>query len=303
MPRTDAMISKDELLAKIPGYDAVISLLTEDITKEVIQAGGKNLKIIANYAVGYNNIDVKSATQAGVWVSNTPDVPTDSTADMTWALLFSIARRTVEADKYVRMGKYKGWSATMLLGGDIYGKTLGIIGAGRIGAATGMRASGFQMRILYVDIYPCKELDDIGAKRVEIDECLRESDFVSLNVPLLPSTHHLISKKSFEIMKQTAYLINTSRGPVVDEAALVEALKAKKIAGAALDVFEDEPKLAPGLADLDNVVLAPHIGSASIDSREKMSTMAAQNVISVLKGGRPLNPVNDIPASTFSAKL
>eukprot|EP01090_Pellita_catalonica_P021127 TRINITY_DN782_c0_g2_i1.p1 TRINITY_DN782_c0_g2~~TRINITY_DN782_c0_g2_i1.p1 ORF type:complete len:304 (+),score=62.94 TRINITY_DN782_c0_g2_i1:84-995(+) len=303
MPSTDAMISKEELLAKIPGYDAVISLLTEDINKEIIQAGGKNLKIISNYAVGYNNIDVKSATQAGIWVSNTPDVLTDTTADMVWALLFSIARRTVEADKYVRTGKFAGWSATMLLGGDISGKTLGIIGAGRIGAATGTRASGFHMRILYTDIYPCKELDEIGAKRVEIEECLRESDFVSINVPLLPSTRHLINKKSLETMKRTAYLINTSRGPVVDEVALVEALKAKKIAGAALDVFEDEPKLAPGLADLDNVVLTPHIASASIDTRDKMSTMAAQNVIAVLKGGRPVNPVNDIPASKFSANL
>ncbi|MGQ9608931.1 MAG: 2-hydroxyacid dehydrogenase [bacterium] len=292
---TDEMVPKEELLEKAKGRNALLCLLTEKIDKEIIEAGSPNLKIIANYAVGYDNIDVASATEYGVYVTNTPGVLTDTTADMAWALMFSVARRIVEADKFCRAGKFKGWSATLFLGGDIYGKTLGLVGVGRIGAAVAMRTKGFNMRVLYVDVRHNYEIErEVGAVKVDMDTLLKESDFVSLHVPLMPETRHLIGRRSLTMMKPTAYLINTSRGPVVDEAALAEALRNKVIAGAGLDVYEFEPHIIPELLELDNVVLAPHIASGTVETRTKMALMAAENIIAVLDGRTPPNAVNRI---------
>ncbi|MFC1713692.1 2-hydroxyacid dehydrogenase [Candidatus Poribacteria bacterium] len=291
---TDELVPREELLEKVKGRDALLCLLTETIDGEVMDAGS-DLKIIANYAVGYNNIDVDAATERGIWVSNTPGVLTDTTADMAWALMFAIGRRIVEADKFLRAGKFHGWSATMLLGGDISGKTLGLVGVGRIGNAVARRSVGFNMRVLYSDLYPNEALEkDIGAKHVDMDTLLKEADFVSVHVPLMPETTHLINARALGLMKPTAYLINTSRGPVVDEAALVEALRNGVIGGAGLDVFEDEPELKPGLADLDNVVITPHTASGSVDTRGKMAYMAAENVVAALDGKTPPNAVNKV---------
>lgn len=291
---TDEMVPREELLEKVRGRDALLCLLTETIDAEVIKAGSE-LKIIANYAVGYNNIDVEAATKRGIWVSNTPGVLTDTTADMAWALIFSVTRRIVEADKFVRAGKFYGWSATMLLGGDVSGKTLGIIGAGRIGTAVAKRAIGFNMRVLYADVRPNKELErEIGAEHVDMDTLFKEADFVSVHVPLMPETTHLVGVRSLGMMKPTAYLINTSRGPVVNEAALVEALRDGVIAGAGLDVFENEPEVHPGLIELDNVVITPHTASGSVETRGKMATMAAENVLAALEGKTPPNAVNRV---------
>lgn len=291
---TDELVPREELLEKVKGRDALLCLLTEEIDAEVIKAGAE-LKIIANYAVGYNNVDVETATKSGIWVSNTPGVLTDTTADMAWALMFAVGRRIPEADRFTRAGKYKGWSATMLLGGDIYGKTLGIIGVGRIGAAVAMRSVGFNMRVLYSDVRSNKELErEVGAEKVDMDTLLKESDFVSVHVPLMPETKRLIGRRSLAMMKSTAYLINTSRGPVVHEAALAEALKNGVIAGAGLDVYEYEPEINPDLRKLDNVVLTPHTASGSVETRSKMATMAAENILAALDGKTPPNAVNRI---------
>lgn len=291
---TDELVPREELLEKVKGRDALLCLLTEEIDAEVIKAGA-DLKIIANYAVGYNNVDVETATKSGIWVSNTPGVLTDTTADMAWALMFAVGRRIPEADRFTRAGKYKGWSATMLLGGDIYGKTLGIIGVGRIGAAVAMRSVGFNMRVLYSDVRSNKELErEVGAEKVDMDTLLKESDFVSVHVPLMPETKRLIGRRSLAMMKSTAYLINTSRGPVVHEAALAEALKNGVIAGAGLDVYEYEPEINPDLRKLDNVVLTPHTASGSVETRSKMATMAAENILAALDGRTPPNAVNRI---------
>ncbi|MBM4081170.1 MAG: D-glycerate dehydrogenase, partial [Planctomycetes bacterium] len=280
------------LLKNVKGRDGVLCLLTDTIDAEVLDAA-KGAKIFANYAVGFNNIDVKAATERGILITNTPGVLTDATADMAWALLFSAARRIVEGDKYTRAGKFKGWSPMLFLGGDITGKTLGIVGAGRIGAAMARRSVGFKMKVLYCDPTRNEELErELGAKQVDMPTLLKESDFVSVHVLLTPATRHLIGEKELGMMKPTAYLINTSRGPVVDEAALVKALEEKKIAGAGLDVYEDEPKLKPGLAKLPNAVIPPHIASATIWTRGKMAEMAATNLVAALKGERPPNLVN-----------
>jgi len=290
----DEVLSHEELLGKVKGRDAVLCLLTDGIDEEIIKAGS-GLKIIANYAVGYDNIDVACATEHGIFVSNTPEVLTDTTADMAWALLFAVARRIPEADRFTRAGNFTGWSATLLLGGDVYGKTLGIIGAGRIGSAVAMRTSGFNMRVLYADVRPNRELERrVGAERVSVDALLRESDFVSIHVPLMPETRHLIGRRSLAMMKPTAYLINTSRGAVVDEVALADALRDKTIAGAGLDVFEEEPEINPALLELDNVVITPHIASGSVETRTKMATTAAENVLAALNGRTPPNAVNRI---------
>ena len=290
----DEMVPREELLEKVKGRDALLCLLTEKIDKEIIEAGS-DLKIIANYAVGYDNVDVACATKHGIWVSNTPGILTETTADMAWALMFSVARRIPEADRFARAGNFTAWSATLLLGGDIHGKTLGIIGVGRIGTVVGMRASGFNMRVLYADVRSNKELEKaIGAERVDVDTLLKESDFVSVHVPLMPETKHLIGKRSLAMMKPTAYLINTSRGPVVNEAALIEALRNKTIAGAGLDVFEYEPDISPELFKLDNVVITPHIASGSVETRSKMALMAAENILAALNSETPPNAVNRI---------
>lgn len=294
MNHDDRVLERHELLAAVKGLDGLLSLLTDRIDGELLDAAGPQLKIVANHAVGFDNIDLKAATERGVLITNTPGVLTDATADHAWALLFAVARRIPESEIFLRAGKFKGWGPLMYLGGDVTGRTLGIVGAGRIGHHMAMRSRGFNMRVLYADEFVNAVLEkEIGAKRVSLEELLRESDFVSLHVPLLPSTKHLINAASLRLMKPSAYLINTSRGPVVDEAALADALRSGVIAGAALDVFENEPAVHPGLLDLQNVVLTPHTASATIATRNNMATMAANNLLAGLKGERPTNLVNE----------
>ncbi|HEX2523115.1 MAG TPA: D-glycerate dehydrogenase [Terriglobia bacterium] len=289
----DRVLTKDELIAGSKGRDGVLCLLTDPITAEIMDAL-PTVKIFANYAVGFNNIDVEAATKRKVAITNTPGVLTDTTADFAWTLLMAAGRRLVEADKLCRAGKFKGWGPMMLLGHDIHHKTLGIVGMGRIGQAVAQRARGFEMKVLYTDevrLAPERERE-LNATFTSLEQLLKESDFVSLHVPLMPSTRHLISKKQLEMMKPTAVLVNTSRGPVVDEKALVDALGNKVIFAAGLDVYEAEPALASGLADLDNVIIPPHIASATTDTRTKMATMAAGNLVAFFKGERPPNIVN-----------
>jgi glyoxylate reductase len=289
----ERVLTRAELLAKIKSCDAILSLLTDKIDAEALDAAGPQLKVVANMAVGYDNIDLAAATARGVMATNTPGVLTDATADHAWALLFAVARRIPESEKFLRAGKFKSWGPLLFLGGDVTGRTLGIIGAGRIGHAVAMKSRGFNMHVLYADEVPNAKIEqEIGGRKVRVEELLREADFVSVHVPLLPSTKHLINALSLRLMKKTAYLINTSRGPVVDEAALAEALKNGVIAGAALDVFENEPMVHPELLKLDNVVLTPHTASATIETRSKMATMAAENLIAGLAGQKPPNLVN-----------
>jgi len=288
----DRVLAHEELLAAVRGRDAVLCLLTDPIDAEVIGAADR-CRIFANYAVGYNNIDVAAATARGIAVTNTPGVLTDATADLAWALLFATARHIVEGDQFTRAGKFHGWAPMLFLGGDISGRTLGIVGAGRIGTAVALRARGFRMRVLYHGTSQNEAIEQaVGAERVGLDTLLRESDFVSLHVSLNESTHHLIGPRELALMKPTATLINTSRGPVVDEVALVEALRQGQIAGAGLDVYEDEPQLTPGLAELPNVVIPPHLGSATVGTRTKMATLAATNVVAMMRGETPPNIVN-----------
>ncbi|MCF6156833.1 MAG: D-glycerate dehydrogenase [Candidatus Brocadia sp.] len=289
----DRPLIYDELLERVKGRDAILTMLSDRIDARLINEA-KNLKVVANYAVGYDNIDVNAATAKGIVVTNTPGVLTDSTADMAWALLFSITRRIIEGDRLTRAGKFTGWAPMMLLGGDLMGKTLGIIGAGRIGTAMAMRSRGWNMRVLYMTQSSRNAVleENLGAKRVDLETLLKESDFISLHTPLSEKTRHLIGTEEFSMMKRTAYLINTGRGAVINEEALIHALENKQIAGVGLDVYEEEPKLKPGLAELDNVVLAPHLGSATVETRTKMSLMAAENIIAVLNRQKPPNCVN-----------
>jgi len=285
---------KQVIIEKARNVDALATLLSDNIDAEVFDVAPK-LKIVAQMAVGFDNIDVKEATKRGIYVTNTPGVLTETTADFAWALLMAVARRVVEADKYVRTGRWKvGWHPSMLLGRDVYCATIGIVGAGRIGAAVARRAKGFDMKILYYDVVPMPELEkEIGAKRVDLNTLFRESDFVSIHVPLMKETYHLVNEEKLRLMKKTAYLINNSRGPVVDEKALYEALKEGWIAGAALDVFEQEPTpLDNPLLKLDNVVVAPHISSASHETRSKMAEMVAENLVAFFEGRTPPNLVN-----------
>jgi glyoxylate reductase len=286
-------LTKPELIARLRGRQGLVCLITDAIDASVITAC-PDLRVVANVAVGYNNIDVAAASRAGVVVTNTPDVLTETTADFAWTLLMATARRLVEGDRYVREGKFTQWEYMLLLGGDIHGKTLGVVGFGRIGRAVARRAGGFGMRVLYQDAVPATPAQEVELKatRVDLATLLRESDFVSLHTPLLPETRHLINAESLRTMKKTAYLINAARGPVVDEAALVQALQEHWIAGAGLDVFEDEPKVHPGLIGLPNVVLAPHIASASHGTRRAMANLAVDNCLSVLEGKAPPTPVN-----------
>lgn len=290
----DRVLTREELLQAVKGKDGILCLLTDKIDAEVFDAAGPQLKVVSNYAVGYDNIDVKEATKRGIVVTNTPGVLTETTADLACALILATARRIVEADKFTRAGKYEGWAPMLFLGQDVYGKTLGIIGMGRIGQAVARRAKGFNMKVLYNDIrrIPEEIEKELNATFVSLDELLEQSDFVSLHTYLSPETYHLINEERLRKMKKTAYLINTSRGPVVDESALVRALKEGWIAGAGLDVYEFEPKLVPGLAECENAVLLPHIASASVETRTKMATMAAENLLAVLAGKMPPNPVN-----------
>jgi glyoxylate reductase len=285
---------KNVIIGKAKDADALTPLLSDKIDVEVFNAAPK-LKIVSQLAVGFDNIDLAEATKRGIYVTNTPEVLTDTTADFAWALLMAVARRVVEADKYVHSGQWKvAWHPAMMVGRDVYGATIGIVGAGRIGYAVAKRARGFDMKILFYDVIPRPEIEkDLGAKKVEMNTLLKESDFVSIHVPLMKETHHLINAEKLKLMKKTAYLINNSRGPVVDEKALYEALKNSQIAGAGLDVFEQEP-IPPDspLLKLDNIVVAPHISSASLETRSKMSEMVAENLVSFFQGKRPPNLVN-----------
>ncbi len=288
--KSEAM-NDEELLHRIGNADAIITLLSNKIDERILKEA-KNLKIVSNYAVGYNNIDVKACTERGIWVGHTPGVLTETTADFAFALLMASARRIVEADKFVREGNFKGWSPDLMMGIDIHQKTLGIIGMGRIGKAVARRAQGFDMEVIYYDTGGDQGLSD--AKYVDFEELLAKSDYVSLHVPLVDSTKYLINEKALETMKESAILINTARGPVIDEAALFHALRNGVIGGAALDVYEAEPELHHGLINLDNVILAPHIASSSYKTREKMAEIAVENVIRVLDGEKPLHAVNEI---------
>ncbi len=289
----EGKISKGELLEGVKEVDAILSVLTEKIDGEVMDAAGEQLKIIANYAVGYNNINIAEAKKRNIIVTNTPGVLTDTVADHAVAMIFAIARRIVEADKYTRAGKYKVWGPKLFLGAEITGKTLGIIGFGRIGSAVALRmAKGFDMKIIYYDVHRNEKLEKkYGFIYREIDDLLEKADFISLHTALTEETKHLINADRLKLMKQNACLVNTSRGPIVDEMALIKALKEKKIAGAALDVFEEEPELMPGLIDLDNIILTPHIASGTKGTRDKMAEIAANNIIAVLDRKEALNPV------------
>lgn len=290
----DGVIPRSLLLEKVKDTDGLLVLLTDMIDKKVIVAAGKKLRVISNYAVGYNNIDVVEATKRGIMVTNTPGVLTETTADLAWALLMCIGRRIVEGDKLVRAGKFRGWEPMLLLGTDIHESTLGLIGFGRIGQAMARRAKGFNLKVIYYDREPVPPIieKELGASYVSFDELLRKSDFISVHVPLTEETFHLIGQEEFSMMKKESYLINTARGPIIDEKALVKALKGGVIRGAALDVFENEPAIEQELMALDNVVIVPHIGSASYRTRTKMAIMAAKNLISALKGERPEFLVN-----------
>ena len=289
----ERVLSKSELISHLREADGALTLLTDIINREVLDACPR-LKVVANFAVGFNNVDIEAATERGVIVTNTPGVLTETTADFAWTLLMAAARRVVEADRFARAGKFKMWGPKMFLGHDVYGKTLGLIGLGRIGQAVARRASGFNMKVVFHDAEPIPEqvLQDLRVTPVPLEELLRISDFISVHVPLLAETKHLLSDRTFAMMKPTCVVVNTSRGPVVDEKALVRALKNGKIAAAALDVFEREPEIEPELFDIDNVVIAPHIASASHETRLKMCMMAAENLLASLKGNRPPNLVN-----------
>jgi glyoxylate reductase len=285
-------LDEASIRAAAEGCVGIVSQLMDPIRETVLSTPG--LKIVSNVAVGFDNIDVAAATAHKVMVTNTPGVLDDATADFAFTLLMAAARRIVEADSFTRQGRFRGWAIDMMLGADVHGATLGLIGVGRIGRGVAHRAKGFNMRVLYYDPQPLPPdaERDLGATRADLGRVLAESDFVSVHVPLTPETQHMLSTAQFGQMKKTAILINTSRGPVVDEAALVEALNAKKIAGAALDVYEREPAVHPGLIPMPNVVLAPHIASATVRTRSEMSAMAARNMATAIRGGRPANLLN-----------
>jgi glyoxylate reductase len=287
----DRPLTPEKLRAGVSGRDAVLCLLTDRIDASVMDAA-PGCKVFANMAVGYNNIDVAEATRRGILVTNTPGILTDATADLAWTLILAVARRAVEGDEEMRAGRFPGWGPLYMLGGDVTGATLGLVGPGRIAVEVARRAIGFRMKLIYHGRRPSPELDAFGARMCGLDELLSESDFVSLHVPLNEQTRHMIDDRALSIMKPTAYLINTARGPVVDEAALVRALKSGRIAGAGLDVYEEEPRMASGLADCRNAVLLPHLGSATHATRAAMSRMAAENLVAALRGVRPPNLVN-----------
>lgn len=292
----DRVLSKKELSTTLKegSYDAILCLLTDKIDAEVLEAAGTQCKIFANYAVGFDNVDVKAANERGIMVTNTPGVLTDSVAEHTFTLMLAIAHRIAESDRFTRAGKYIGWEPMLLLGTDVSRKTLGIVGLGRIGSRVAYHAvKGFEMRVIYYDLKRSQEFErEYGAEyRENMDDIFREADFISIHVPLLSTTKHLVNAERLVIMKKTAYLINTSRGPVIDEAALVEALKNNVIRGAALDVFEHEPQLASGLAELENVIVTPHTASATEETRHAMSVLAAHNIIEALEGRTPPNLV------------
>ncbi len=289
----DRPIDREKLLAGIEGKDGLLCTLTNRIDLEVLERA-PGLKIIANNGVGFDHIDIEAATGRAIPVTNTPGVLTDSTADLTFALILATARRLIEGDRMTRSGKFQFWAPFHFLGQDVSGKTLGIVGFGRIGKAVARRAAGFDMKVIYYSRSRLKkdEEERSGVLFASLDELLKASDFVSLHVPLRAETHHLIGERELAMMKNSACLINTARGPMVDETALVEALKQRRIRAAGLDVYENEPVLAPGLAELDNVVLLPHAGSATLETRTRMAVMAAENLLAGLRGERPPNCLN-----------
>ena len=285
-------ISKEELLLRVKDKEGLVCLLTEKVNEELLRAAPK-LRIAANVAVGFDNIDVPACTKRGVVATNTPGVLDETTADFAWTLLMAVARRIGEGEQLARSGNWKGWDLDQLVGTDVWGKTLGLVGFGRVGRAVARRAAGFQMKVLYSDAIraPLGVEKEVKAEYRDFNTLLAEADFVSVHVPLLPDTRGLFDGAKFSRMKPTAFLINTSRGPVVDEAALVHALESGKLAGAALDVYENEPFILPGLKR-PNVVLAPHIASASLETRTKMASIAAENVVALFKGQRPPSMLN-----------
>lgn len=291
----DGVLTKDELISALKArpYDAVISLLTDKIDAPIFDAAPA-AKIFANYAVGLDNIDLAEAKKRNVVITNTPGVLTNAVAEHTFAILLAVANRIVESDNFLRQGKYQGWAPLLFLGTELAGKTLGILGLGRIGSRVAQYARAFDLRVVYYDVTRNTDFEKMTGAwfQEDMDNVLREADFVSIHVPLLPATRHLINTERLALMKKTAILINTSRGPVIDETALVEALKNGIIRGAGLDVFENEPQLAPGLADLPNVVITPHTASATEEARAAMSELAAKNVLAVLSGQTPLTPAD-----------
>lgn len=283
----ERLATHEELINAVKNYAAIITMLNDPIDAELIAQAGPDLKLIANYGVGFNNIDVKAANEKGIYVTNTPDVLTDATADTAFTLMFACARRVIEGDNIVRTGTF-AWAPKYMLGYDVTGRTVGIIGAGRIGANFGIKAArGFNMKVLYYSRRESIHLESVGAQRVGLEELLERSDFVSLHVPLTPQTHHLIGANELAKMKPDAILINTSRGPVVDEKALADALAKKVIAGAGLDVYEHEPDVEPALKTLQNVVLLPHIGTATFGTRKEMGFMVIRNIEAVFAGKEP----------------
>ena len=289
-------LTKEELKQKVSGSDAVISYLTDRIDQDIIDRGTK-LKIIANYGAGFNNIDVTYASERGIWVTNTPNVLHETTADLTWAMILGTARQIVSADRYTREGKFQGWGAKLFLGGDVYEKTLGIIGLGEIGRSVARRAIGFNMRTLYHqrNRLPKEEEKKLNVEHVTFEQILRESDFLTLHVPLTEETEYMIGNDEIALMKKTAYLIHTARGKVIDDYALVAALREGRLAGAALDVYEDEPELTEGMRELDNLMILPHIGSASFETRDKMALLVADNILDALEGKTPRSLVPGYP--------
>jgi glyoxylate reductase len=286
---------RDELLKAVGGKAGAVTLLTDKVDDEFLDAAGPQLVIAANYAVGFDNIDLAACTRHGVMASNTPEVLTETTADTAWALMMSAARRVPEGDRFLRSRTPWVWGPMMMLGQDLHHKTLGVVGFGRIGQAVARRGHGFGMRVIYHDVYrpPAQVERELGAEFLELDDLLAEADFVSLHVNLTPETRHLINAERLRAMKSTAVLVNTSRGPVIDEAALADALRAGEIFAAGLDVFEKEPEVHPALLELENAVVIPHLGSATVDTRIAMGMVAADNLIAALEGRRPptlLNP-------------
>ncbi len=291
----DRKASKSEILAGVKGKDGLLCLIGDPVDKEVIEAS-KNLRVIANYGVGFDHIDIKTATSRGIFVTNTPSEDIGvAVAESAWALLMTLTQQVIIGDRDVRAGKYEGWDPAKWIGSDIFGKTLGIVGLGRIGQEVAKRGQGWNLRMLYYDaiVIDPKIEQELGVERVSLETLVKESDFITLHCPLIPGkTFHLIGEKELSLMKPTTYIVNTARGAVIDEKALVKALKEGRIAGAALDVFENEPRLTEGLTDLDNVILTPHLGSASARSRTAYATLSVKNLLAGLRGEVPPNLVN-----------
>jgi len=290
----DRPLEVSELHDAISGADVVVTLLHDKVDDAFLDAAGDQLRAVCNVAVGFDNIDVPAATKRGVLVTNTPAVLTEATADLAMTLILAVTRRIGEGERIIRAREPWSWHMFMLLGTGLQGKTLGVVGMGAIGQSLARRAKAFGMEIVYSDARqaPAEVEQELGARRVELDELLRTADVVSIHAPLMDETRHLINAETLGLMKDSAYLVNSARGPIVDEAALVDALKAGQIAGAGLDVYENEPETHPGLVELDNVVLLPHLGSATIETRTAMGVLAAENAVLALRGERPKTPVN-----------